>query len=312
MKRTLLFIGSLLLFSIATSAQSSGAFKYQAVARDIGGQILANQSVSFRISILKGSASGSSVYSETHTVNTNAFGLVNLEIGNGEVASGNFSAIEWGADTYFTQIEMDETGGSTYLMLGTSQLLSVPYALHALHALHAKTAEYVPNLPSPLQIGDTHAGGIIFYLDPDGVHGLVAAPSDQSTGAAWGCDGTDISGAPNVTNFPPTGPGADIGWGAVNTAAIVNNCETVDIAARLCDTLVLNGYSDWFLPSAEELNFMYINLHLAGLGGFAACSYWSSTEFDSEFAWFRFFNYGGTHWHLPKTFYMGVRAVRAF
>ncbi len=303
MKRTLLFIGSLLLFSIATSAQSSGAFKYQAVARDIGGQILANQSVSFRISILKGSASGSSVYSETHTVNTNAFGLVNLEIGNGEVASGNFSAIEWGADTYFTQIEMDETGGSTYLMLGTSQLLSVPYALHA------KTAD---NVPSPLQIGDTHAGGIIFYLDPDGVHGLVAAPSDQSTGAAWGCYETDISGAPNVTNFPPTGPGADIGWGAVNTAAIVNNCDTVGIAARLCDELVLNGYSDWFLPSAAELNLMYTNLHLVELGGFAYDFYWSSSEVGNNLAWKLNFFFNGVQVQFGKNFSFRVRAVRAF
>ena len=302
MKRTLLFILSLMLFAMVAIAQSPEAFKYQAVARDAGGQILANQSVSFRISILQGSASGTSVYSETHAATTNTFGLVNLEIGDGTVASGDFSAIEWGAYTYFTQIEMDETGGSNYLMLGTSQLLSVPYALHA------KTAE---NVPSPLQIGDTHAGGIIFYLDPDGVHGLVAAPSDQSTAAEWGCSGIDISGAPNVTSVLPTGPGADIGWGAVNTAAIVNNCGDVGIAARLCDELVLNGYNDWFLPSAAELNLMYTNLHLAGLGGFAAEFYWSSSEGVNFSAWSQYF-YSGSQNNFTKGDGIRVRAVRAF
>lgn len=302
MKRTLLFIGSLMLFAIVTMAQTPEAFKYQAVARDAGGQILANQSVSFRISILQGSASGTSVYSETHAATTNTFGLVNLEIGDGTLASGDFSAIEWGADTYFTQIEMDASGGTNYQLMGTSQLLSVPYALHA------KTAE---NVPAPLQIGDTHAGGIIFYLDPDGVHGLVVAPTDQSTGAEWGCFGTDIPGVPNVPNFPPTGPGADIGWGAVNTTSIVNNCADASIAARLCDDLVLNGYNDWFLPSAAELNLMYTNLHLAGLGGFAAAFYWSSTEYAGSNAWIQFF-VNGFQFNADKDNFDRVRAVRAF
>lgn len=301
MKRTLLFFLSLMLFAMVAIAQSPEAFKYQAVARDAGGQILANQSVSFQISILQGSASGTSVYSETHAATTNTFGLVNLEIGNGTVASGDFSAIDWGTDTYFTQIEMDASGGTNYQLMGTSQLLSVPYALHA------KTAE---NVPAPLQIGDTHAGGIIFYLDPDGVHGLVAAPTDQSTGAEWGCYGTNIPGAPNVSNFP-TGPGTDIGWGAVNTTAIVNNCTDAGIAARLCDDLVLNGYNDWFLPSTGELNLMYTNLHLDGLGGFAAGFYWSSTEVVGIVAWGQGFADGVQDFD-DKFGLNRVRAVRAF
>ena len=302
MKRTLFFIGSLILFAIATIAQTPEAFKYQAVARDAGGQILANQSVSFRISILQASASGTSVYSETHAATTNTFGLVNLEIGNGVVVSGDFTVIDWGMNSYFVQIEMDATGGNNYQLMGTSQLLSVPYALHA------KTAE---NAPAPLQIGDTHAGGIIFYLDPDGVHGLVAAPSDQSAAALWGCSGTDISGVPNVTISPPTGPGADIGWGAVNTTAIVNNCVDAGIAASLCDDLVLNGYNDWFLPSAVELNLMYTNLHTAGLGGFSGDFYWSSSEFDPSSAYVQAFFSGNQFTNFKfSNFY--VRAVRAF
>jgi hypothetical protein len=196
---------------------------------------------------------------------------------------------------------MDDTGGSNYQPMGTSQLLSVPYALHA------KTAE---NVPAPLQIGDTHAGGIIFHLDPDGVHGLVAAASDQGT-ARWGCFGTELPGVQNVTNNPPTGPGADIGWGAVNTAAIVNDCADAGIAARLCDELVLNGYNDWFLPSAVELNLMYTNLHLAGLGGFASDDYWSSSENPSNSAWEQDFG-NGLQGMNSKDSFQRVRAVRAF
>ena len=139
MKRTLLFIGSLMLLVMTTFAQSPEAFKYQAVARDASGQILANQSVAFRISILQGGTSGTSVYSETHAAFTNTFGLVNLAIGDGVVGTGDFFVIDWGSDSYFVQIELDETGGNNFQLMGASQLLSVPYALHT------KTAESVPN-----------------------------------------------------------------------------------------------------------------------------------------------------------------------
>ena len=119
-------------------AQSPQSFKYQAVARNSTGDILTNQSISIRISIHETSTGGPVVYEEEHvSETTNEFGLVNLEIGNGSVLSGTFSAIDWGSNDHFIEIEMDETGGTTYQVMGTSQLLSVPYALHA------KTAEAV-------------------------------------------------------------------------------------------------------------------------------------------------------------------------
>jgi len=112
-------------------AQSPQAFKYQAVARDLSGNAISNQSISFQISILKGSSSGTVEYSETHTITTNPFGLANLEIGNGTVVSGSFSSVSWGIDSYYLKVEMDTTGGTNYQLMGTSQLLSVPYALYA-------------------------------------------------------------------------------------------------------------------------------------------------------------------------------------
>jgi hypothetical protein len=125
------FLTALIFLPGQADAQAPEQMKYQAVARDNGGNILSNQLISFRISILQGSSTGTSVYSETHQVTSNDFGLANLNIGNGTVQSGNFSSIEWSSDSYFLQVEMDETGGSAYQLMGTSQLLSVPYALQA-------------------------------------------------------------------------------------------------------------------------------------------------------------------------------------
>ncbi len=131
MKRIVFFIIPFFL-GVILSAQTPSSFRYQAVARDNSGNVLDNQNVSFRISILSGSASGTIAYRETHTgKTTNAFGLVEIEIGKGTPVNGTFSAINWGSNSYFVQVEMDPAGGASYQTLSTSQLLSVPYALHA-------------------------------------------------------------------------------------------------------------------------------------------------------------------------------------
>ena len=119
-----------LIFAGSLMAQTPQSFKYQAVARDASGEVIANQKVSFQISILQGSASGTAVYTETHVDSTNQFGLVTLEIGTG-TTTDDFSGIDWSNNEYFIQIEMDASGGTSYTLMGTSQLLSVPYALHA-------------------------------------------------------------------------------------------------------------------------------------------------------------------------------------
>ncbi len=125
------FLTASIILPRQSNAQAPEIMKYQAVARDNAGNVIANQLISFRISILLGSSSGTSVFSETHSVTSNDFGLANLNIGNGTIVSGEFSSIDWSSDLYFLQVEMDESGGSTYQLMGTSQLLSVPYALHA-------------------------------------------------------------------------------------------------------------------------------------------------------------------------------------
>jgi hypothetical protein len=114
-----------------TNAQSPQKMSYQAVVRDADNALVSNQPVGMQISILQGSASGTAVYVETQTPNSNANGLVTLEIGSGTVLNGDFSSIDWSAGPYFLKTEIDPSGGIDYSITGTSQLLSVPYALYA-------------------------------------------------------------------------------------------------------------------------------------------------------------------------------------
>jgi uncharacterized protein (TIGR02145 family) len=120
-----------LLLSAGISAQAPQSFKYQAIIRDNAGDVMVNQNISLKISVLKGSILGSAQFVEVHSITTNEFGLITLEIGTGSLISGKFSSIPWGSDSYFIKIEMDASGGTSFTEMGTSQLLSVPYALHA-------------------------------------------------------------------------------------------------------------------------------------------------------------------------------------
>ena len=120
----------LLFLSLCIYGQSPEKMSYQAVIRDASNTLVTNQSIGMQISILQTTITGTTVYAETHTVTTNLNGLVSLEIGTGST-SDNFSAIDWSAGPYFIKTETDPTGGTMYTITGTSQLMSVPYALYA-------------------------------------------------------------------------------------------------------------------------------------------------------------------------------------
>ena len=144
----------LILLPIFGFSQAPQKINFQSILRNTNGEVVANKAVSLRISILSGSITGNTVYSKTHGKTTDASGLISLQIGNGTVLSGVFSAILWGNAAYFIKLEADFNGGSNYVLLGTQELMSVPYALYA-----SKTDTSVLNLAnrfnSKVNISDT-------------------------------------------------------------------------------------------------------------------------------------------------------------
>ena len=144
----------LILLPIFGFSQAPQKINFQSILRNTNGEVVANKAVSLRISILSGSITGNTVYSETHDKTTDASGLISLQIGIGTVLSGAFSSILWGNAAYFIKLEADFNGGSNYVLLGTQELMSVPYALYA-----SKTDTSVLNLAnrfnSKVNISDT-------------------------------------------------------------------------------------------------------------------------------------------------------------
>jgi hypothetical protein len=551
MKKILLSLVVAVTLSLSSFGQAPEGFKYQAVVRDAGNTILNNQVVGLRMTIQQGSIGGITVYSETFAPTTNMYGLVNLEVGNGTVISGTFANIDWSAGPYFMETAVDITGGTNYSVMGTSQLMSVPYALYAktsgngqgpagvdgingtngingidgtdgavgaqgpigltgpagndgatgpqgpagndgavgatgplgpqgpagndgatgpqgsagndgatgpqgpagntgatgpmgpqgpagndgavgaigpmgpqgpagndgaigatgplgpqgpagndgatgpqgsagndgaigpqgpqgiqgvagnygaqgpqgiqglagndgatgpqgiqgvagndgaqgLQGIQGPAGAdgqggvttagtnvtitgtgtvgdpYVVNAASGacgLAIGQTYQGGIIFYLDASGCHGLISAPIDQSTGIQW------YNGS--YTDTYASGSGLFDGDGnCYRIRRSQGDCANCN-AAELCLDLTLGAYSDWYLPSKYELNLMYRNiglgnaLGLGNVGGFASNFYWSSTELDNLNAWRQSFSDGYQN-YPNKGLSTYVRAVRAF
>lgn len=121
----------LLLLTVCLFAQAPQRMSYQAVVRNANNSLVANQNVSVRITLLQGSATGAAVYTENHTVLTNANGLMTLEVGGGNATNGTFSSINWANGPFFIKSEIDPDGGINYSVTTTQQLMSVPYALYA-------------------------------------------------------------------------------------------------------------------------------------------------------------------------------------
>jgi len=145
-------------------------------------------------------------------------------------------------------------------------------------------------------IGDTAFGGIVFYVDNSGLHGMVCALTDQGS-FPWGC-----------YNFIG-GTSQNVGTGMANTVVIINGCSERPIAASVCYDLVLNGYDDWYLPSLGELHLMYTSLTPLNLGSFSSPLWWSSTELPNNNA----YGINGQYAQpTAKNIYLPVRAVRAF
>ncbi len=161
MKKFYTFLAAILLTSI-TSAQAPEKMSYQAVVRDSGDALVINQTVGMQISILQTTATGTAVYVETQTATTNVNGLVSIAIGEGTTPD-DFTSIDWSTGPYFIKTETDPAGGTAYSITGTSQLLSVPYALHA---KTASSVTEVQTLADVVVLGNTVNNQLKLVTDP--------------------------------------------------------------------------------------------------------------------------------------------------
>ncbi len=279
MKKLLLILFCLPLLIMAQAPQG---FTYQGVATDNNGFELQNQTISIQASILSSSATGTVVWQETHTTSTDTFGLFNVVIGEGTSTSGGSSAtfqeIDWGAASHFMKVEIDVNGGSNYVHVGTSQMMSVPYALYAENANidldSSAVATMINNaILQQMMLGDYYQGGVVAYIFQPGeaayvageVHGYLAYYDGTNLG--WGCEGVTTAIGVNNTS---------VGQGPVNTQQLVNTCTETNFAAKWCDDLVIGGYSDWFLPNRSELMLLSGQaLSTWDIGGITA---WTSQE----------------------------------
>ena len=156
----------------------------------------------------------------------------------------------------------------------------------------------VEETPSGIpSVGDNINGGIVFKVTA--THVYISSETDLSINYEWGCYGSSISGA----------DGTAIGTGKQNTLDIVAGCSDTDIAAYMCESSVIGGFSDWFLPSNDELSEMYDNKDI--IGGFSTNHYWSSTEYFSNFAKVVKFSSGAVS-NLSKSSTKPVRPIRSY
>lgn len=408
-------------------AQVPNGIPYQAVARNSSGVILANQKIRVRFSIHDNTAGGTVVYQETFNPTTTALGLFNVNVGTGTVASGTFSGINWGTNAKYMQVELDPTGGTSYVDMGTQQMMSVPYAFYSgngmpagntgdilynngsgwvqlsagsdgqlltmksgfpqwtsliitttavtdVNSYNAKSGgniisgvnvivsakgvcwsvspgptisdqhtldgfgatSFVSNFQSVTNLlpsttyyvrayvtiggvttygneisfstmpapGSAYAGGILVTLftsgnpryDPYVPHGLIVAPTDQSTGIQWYNGSYTLTGATNYYD------------GMINTNAIIASQGAGSYAAQLCKTLNIGGYTDWCLPTDNDM--YYIIDYGTPYGGVSpSVNYWTSSEASSTTAisW-----HGYSRNYPDKSSPCYVRAVRYF
>ncbi|MEI6766653.1 MAG: hypothetical protein WCM76_13550 [Bacteroidota bacterium] len=257
MKKVVFYIFAICL-ALESFAQAPQAFNYQAVARNGNGIVLSNHSISLRISIIRDSVNGTNIYSEIHNTSTNQFGLFNLNIGKGSSLSGYFNQINWANASHFLKVEMDTNGSANYLNIGTTQLLSVPYALYAESSgtggptgptgLQGNDGIQGPTGPTGLQGND----GIQGPTGPTGLQGNDGIQGPTGPTGLQGNDGiqgpTGLTGPTGIGLLGPTGPtgltgvtgptGASTGWALLGNSGttpgtnFIGNTDAKDLVFK--------------------------------------------------------------------------------
>jgi len=206
MKKLAIFF-ILFLFAAFLQAQSPQKFNYQGVARSAEGEVLSEQDISLRVSVLHDSPSGASQYVETHSLTTNLLGLFTASIGGGSTVSGNFANITWADGEKYLKIEIDPAGGSSYTLTGTFQLLSVPYSLQSRNTEQLQGYPVSPTPPDDEQVLVWDAG-LEEWIPADAAQSIV-----YTAGA-----GISISAGNQISNTAPDQAVAITGTGATTVS----------------------------------------------------------------------------------------------
>ncbi|MBI5541966.1 MAG: tail fiber domain-containing protein [Bacteroidia bacterium] len=268
MKKIFLTIIAIIIANY-TFSQTPQSFQYQAVVRDASGTAMVSQPVNFQISIISGSISGTVVYVETHAAITNSLGIVILNIGEGTASSGIFANINWGSLYHFIKVEADPTGNTSYLDMGTTQLLSVPYALYAETAGNAGSTYTQGN-------GIDITGNVISNTSPDQTVVLNSGTGASVTGTypnftinntqpdqtvnLSGAGSTSVSGAyPNFTisstdNNTTYNAGSGIN---VTGTTITNTAPDQNVSLTQAGATTITGTYPNFTISSTDNNTTY-------------------------------------------------------
>jgi hypothetical protein len=307
MKKILILTLGLFLVG-PTMAQAPNSISYQAVVRNSAGQLLRNQNIRIRFTILH---DAKPAYGERHNVSTDSFGLVRVEIGTGDWTPGpfnRFTDINWLIGTYSLRTEIDPKGDSVYTISEITEFTNVPYALHTDLA-----GSLYKGITFRHHIGESYGGGVIFHLWKDSLgkeHGLIVHPHD-------------LSGVRNWSNVDEELGNAGSSWdGYSNSLAIAGQNGHLVSAAAICLAIDTAGFNDWYLPSIDALGLLWanhydVNRTLSQTGGTPIALrvpdyYWSSTERGKFEAWAFRMTVGFAALRRKTSDEVYVRAIRSF
>jgi len=278
----------LILLFISSISFAQTGINYQGAATDSQGNKLENQPISLKTSILQGGIEGSASYSETHNTTTDQFGLFNVVIGLGEVLTGSFDSIQWGADVHYLKVELDANGGTDYSLISTTQMMSVPYAKYAesvslpfnLDSLAISLEELESNMNVITQFfGCTEPTACNYdvdaVIDDGSCEGLLGCTDAQSSNYDVNATCDNGSCIPYIGMY---------GYGGV--VFRVENASNEGLKIYVCNVhhqiytpnnsgvsniasqLSTNGYNDWVAPSSQELGYLCQNRAVIDLVGF--------------------------------------------
>ncbi len=259
MKKLLLSFGLFLVTGAAVFAQAPQAFNYQGVARSVAGSPLASTAIGLRLTIHDGSAGGTVVYRETQTPTTNSFGLYNVAVGNGTAIVGTFSTINWGSGNKYMEVEIDPAGGSSYTSVGSSQLLSVPYAMYAANSTGGTVTSI--NTSAPLTGGPITSSGTI-GLSTSGVTAGSYGSSTQVAQIAVDAYGR-VTSASNVTI--PAG---------VTGSGTTNYVSKFTSATALGNSQIFDNGTALGLFTATPTTMAKV--HVSGVGSYGSLPYYQA------------------------------------